>query len=97
MRDWKPFIREQMDTMNLAPDQTEAIVSEIAAHFEDVFQPALSEGLTEADALERATTEEADWRRLGAQIQGTKQPEESMNDRTERVVVPGLATLPQPA
>lgn len=93
MRDWKPFVREQMDAMNLASDQKEEIVSEIAAHFEDICEEARSEGLTEADALERATTEEVDWRRLAAQIQRTKQPEATMNDRTNRLRVRAFAAL----
>jgi hypothetical protein len=93
MRDWKPFVREQMDAMNLAPDQKEEIVSEIAAHFEDIVEAARSEGLTEAEALERATTEKVDWRRLAAQIQRTKRPEETMSDRTKRLLVGGLAAL----
>jgi len=93
MRDWKPFVREQMDAMDLAPGQKEEIVSEIAAHFEDIFEAARSEGLTEAEALERATTEKVDWRRLSAQIQRTKRQEGSMNDRTKRLLVPGLVTL----
>ncbi len=93
MRDWKPFVREQMYAMNLAPGQEEEIVSEIAAHFEDIFEAARSEGLTETEALERATSEEVDWRRLAVQIQRTKQPEESMSDRTKRPWVCGFATF----
>jgi hypothetical protein len=93
MRDWKPFVREQMDAMNLAPDQKEEIVSEIAAHFEDIFEAACSEGFTEADAVERTTKEKVDWRRLAAQIQRTKQQEESMNERTKRLWVRGFAAL----
>lgn len=93
MRDWKPFVREQMHAMKLAPNQKEEIVSEIAAHFEDIFEAARSEGLTEGEALERASTEEVDWRLLAAQIQRTKQQEESMNDRTKRLWDRGFAAL----
>lgn len=93
MRDWKPFVREQMDGMKLAPNQKEEIVAEIATHFEDIFEAARSEGLTEAEALEHASTEEVDWRRLAAQIQRTKQREESMNDRTKRLWDRGFAAL----
>lgn len=93
MRDWKPFVRERIDAMNLAPDQKEEIVSEVAAHFEDIYEAARSEGLTEADALERATTVEVDWRRLAAQIQRTKQQEATMNDRTRQLWLPGLASF----
>jgi hypothetical protein len=93
MRDWKPFVRERMDAMNLAPDQKEEIVSEVAAHFEDIYEAARLEGLTEADALERATTEVVDWRRPAAQIQRTKQPEANMNERAKRLRVRGFAAL----
>jgi hypothetical protein len=93
MRDWKPFVQERMGVISLAPDQREDIVTEIAAHFEDICEAARSEGLTEADALERAKTEEVDWRQLAAQIQRTKQQEESMNERTKRLWVRGFAAL----
>ena len=93
MLDWKLFVRVQMDAMKLAPNQKEEIVSEIATHFEDMFESARSEGLTEAEALERASTEEVDWRQLAAQIQRTKQREESMSERTKRLWVRGFAAL----
>jgi len=93
MHDWKKFVQERMNTTSLAPEQREEIVREIAAHLEDVFEAARSEGFTEVEALKRATSEEVDWRRLTAQIQRTKQREGIMNDRTKKFWLPGFISL----
>jgi len=93
MRDWKKFVEERMDTMSLSPELKEEVVLELAAHFEDVFEGARSEGLTEAEAFERATTEEVDWQELTSQIQRTKQQEDIMNERTRRFWLPGFISL----
>lgn len=93
MRDWKKFVQERMNTMSLSPHLKEEVILELAGHFEDVFEGARAEGLTEVEALERATNAEVDWRQLAAQIQRTKQQEGIMNERTKRFWLPGFISL----
>jgi len=93
MHDWKKFVRERMEAMSLSPELKDEVILELAAHFEDVFEEARAEGHTEADALERATTEEVDWPQLATQIQRTKQQEGVMNERTKRFWLPGFISL----
>ena len=48
MRDWEAFVREHLDLPEMRGHREERMVSELAAHLEDVFEDALRRGVTGA-------------------------------------------------
>lgn len=92
MPDWNALVRRQLRSLGLTPAQQEEVVTELAAHLEDLYEEGRAQGLGESQAVERALDEVADWRRLSQKIRRAKQ-EENMNDRTKGIWVPGLVSL----
>lgn len=87
MPDWNAFIRQL-----LGCEAEAAVVSELAAHLEEVCEEAREQGLTPTVAIERALQEVSDWRLLAAQIRRAK-GEDFMNRRTHSLWVPALVTF----
>jgi hypothetical protein len=90
MPDWKLLVRQQMGETSLAPAQMEEIVSELASHFEEVFDEARARGASEMEAFNHALSEVSNWQEFAQQINRAKQEEEIMNDRTKRFWLPGF-------
>ncbi len=91
MPDWQELVRERLSGRGLTSDQQ--VVSELAAHLEDLYEEERVRGVNETDANRRALDEVADWRRLSRKIRHSKQEEGQMNDRTRSLWIPGLASL----
>jgi len=90
--DWKNLVRERMESHEPAPTDCEEVVAELAAHLEETYEAAQSQGLNEETALKRTLREVEDWRVLAADIRHAKQ-EGPMNSRTKNLWLPGAATL----
>jgi hypothetical protein len=93
MPDWKALVRERMKTVRLPAQQQEEIIAELASHLEDAYNDACSQGLCKAAAIERSLAEVADWQSLSRKIQRAKHREETMNQRTKTLWLPGLISL----
>jgi len=87
MPDWNAFIRER-----LGNEANAAMVAELAAHLEEVYEEARAQGLSQTVSVERASEQVSDWRRLAAQISRAK-GEHSMNRRTRSLWIPALVTF----
>jgi hypothetical protein len=93
VRDWSVLVRERFSGRGLTELQQTEIVSELAAHLEDLYEHAHNLGVTEAEAIFRALNEVDNWRELSREISRTKKPEGQMNARTRSLWLPGFTTL----
>ena len=87
MRNWKAFIRE-----HLGSGASEEVVSELAAHLEEVYEQAQARGMNEAASTKFVLQEVDDWRILAARIRHAKEGD-YMNHRTKSLWLPALATF----
>jgi len=93
VRDWNVLVRERFSGRGLTELQQTEVISELAAHLEDLYEHQRSLGITEAEAISRALNEVNNWRQLSRDISRTKKPEGHMNYRTKSLWLPGLTTL----
>jgi hypothetical protein len=54
MPDWSALVRERVGSLNLLRTTEEEIVSELAAHLEDLYEAQIAGGMDESEAFERA-------------------------------------------
>lgn len=95
MPDWKELVRGRMRGLALPPAERDDVIRELAAHLEECYAQARSEGLNQDEAFNVAMEEipeVKDWQGLAAAICNAKQ-ENAMNDRTKTVWLPGIALL----
>ena len=71
---------------------TDEVTAELASHLYESFERYRKQGLTEAEAVVRATHEVPDWRGLARTIQRAKLEEGTMNQRIKRLWLPGLVS-----
>jgi hypothetical protein len=90
--DWKALVRERLSLAELSPAQQEETIAELASHLADLCREYRVQGISESEAVRRATDEVTDWRSLAETIQRAKREEETMNDRTKRLWLPGLVS-----
>jgi len=93
VRDWNSLVRERFNGRGLTELQQTEVVSELAAHLEDLYEHERSLGITEAEAISRALNEVDNWRQLSRNINRTRKMEGHMNSRTKSLWLPGLTTL----
>ncbi len=91
--DWKALVRERLSLPELSQDEQKEIVAELADHLDDLCKQHQTQELSEAEAVRRATDEVTDWRSLAKTIQRAKREEETMNNRTKRLWLPGLVNI----
>ena len=91
MQDWHQFVRARLQLGRLRVSDPNAIVSELAAHLEEIYNEARSQGLSDAAALEQILQEVEDWHVLAREISCLK--EDRMNHRTKGLWLPALITL----
>jgi predicted permease len=70
---WKQIAREHLAVLRLPPRREIDIVDELALHLEAVYDDALNDGLSEAEAEARAL-ESYDWRLLECELSRAEQP-----------------------
>ncbi len=90
---WIKLVREHLLPLDLPANDREEIVSELAAHLEDLYEEKLGQGISEREAAEAVANEVVRWRSLATRIQRAKLKEEIMNDRTKHFWLPGLVSL----
>lgn len=93
MPDWTNLVRERLASCSKVLGAQEGVVAELAAHLEETYDGAISQGLTNAAAIELALREVQDWNALAADICRTKSKGGPMNYRTKTLWLPGMVTL----
>jgi hypothetical protein len=93
VRDWNVLVRERFSGRGLSELQQAEVVSELAAHLEDLYEHQRSLGITEAEAISRSLKEVDNWRQLSRDISRTRKLEGQMNSRTKSLWLPGFTTL----
>jgi hypothetical protein len=93
MHDWETMVRQQLESCAMPSAYRDEIASELAAHLEETYEAALSQGLTEAAALELTLQELESWDALATDIRYAKSEEESMNNRTKGFWLPAMVNL----
>jgi hypothetical protein len=93
MQDWRALVREHLQSCGLPAIDREEVVSELATHLEESYEAALSQGLTEPEAVEQVLQQVQDWPALAEEIRRAKPQEDLMNHRTKTVWLPGIAIL----
>ena len=68
MPDWKKLVRERIASSTPSAPTEPEVVSELAAHLEETYAAALSQGMIEEAATEFALQEVPDWHVLAANI-----------------------------
>jgi len=91
MPDWNAWVRERLNLAKLSPSQQDDTIAELASHLDELCGKYRKQGLSEAEAVARATHEVSDWHSLAKNIRRSKE-EESMNDRIKRLWLPGLVS-----
>jgi len=93
MPDWKELAGKRLERCGLPPTDREEVILELAAHLEETYEAARSQALTEQGAVELTLQEVKDWQVLAADICRAKSKEDSMNDRTRNLWLPGMVSL----
>jgi hypothetical protein len=93
VRDWNVLVREKFSGRDLTDLQRTEVVSELAAHLEDLYEHERSVGITEAEAISRALSEVDNWHQLSRNINRARKVERQMNSRTKSLWLPGFTTL----
>ncbi|HEY7184423.1 MAG TPA: ABC transporter permease, partial [Blastocatellia bacterium] len=70
---WKQIVREHLAILRLPPEREIEIVEELSLHMEAVYEGALADGLSEAEAMARAVRG-YDWRLLECELSRAEQP-----------------------
>ncbi len=73
MPNWNHIVREHLGVLRLPPEREIEIVEELALHLEAVYEDALADGLSEAEAEARAV-QSYDWRLLECELSRAEQP-----------------------
>jgi hypothetical protein len=92
MPDWKKIVRENLQSRGLPPAHRDDVIRELAAHLEECYALARSEGLADEAAVEHTLQQVQDWPALAEDIRRAKPLEDEMNHRTKTVWLPGIAT-----
>jgi len=93
MPDWKKLVRERIVSASPTVPSKEEMFSELAAHLEETYEDALSQGMTEEAATEFALQEVPDWHVLAEKIRIARSEEDFMNERTRSLWLPALANV----
>jgi len=72
--DWKKYVREHLAPLKLDQAREMEMVDELAQHLEAVYQEALDSGLSERDALSRATAHIKDWQLFECELIRARKP-----------------------
>jgi FtsX-like permease family len=73
MPNWNHIVRERLAALRLPPEREIEIAEELALHLEAVYEAALADGLSPAEAEARAVRR-TDWRLLECELSRAEQP-----------------------
>jgi hypothetical protein len=93
MHDWRHRVRKHLEACDLPSATRDDVITELAAHLEETYADARSQGLTEAAAIDMTMQEVKSWAVLSKKIRRAKSKEGSMNARTKNLWLPALASL----
>jgi hypothetical protein len=96
MHNWQNIIREELKHCGVPPAQREEVVLELAAHLDECYAQARSEGFAEEAALQlalQAVEEVKDWHALAANIRDTRFGEGPLNQRTKSFWLPAFLSM----
>lgn len=93
MPDWNAIVRDRLLRLDLPAKERQEVVTELAAHLEDLYEEQMRNGISEAKAGENVTSEIVRWRKLAKDIHSAKLKEGTMNARTKQLWLPGLVSL----
>jgi hypothetical protein len=93
MHDWEALVSEQLWELSLAAEERQAVIAELAAHLEEVFDGLLRQGVMEPEAFRRTLLQAGNWRGLRRKIQAARTEEKRMTNRVKQFWLPGLMTL----
>ncbi len=74
MPDWREYVRSNLPPLSLGSEREMEIADEMAQHLESVYDDALSEGASEAEAFDRAKAHIKDWQVLESELIRSKRP-----------------------
>ena len=74
MRDWNAWVRGRLRDLRIRPARQGEIMAELAQHVEQVYNDALADRLTEAEAMRRVEAACGNWRDLAAGIEAAEPP-----------------------
>ena len=86
MPDWKELVRQRMSSAGSSCDLKEEIIAELAAHLEETYAAALSQGMTAEAATEFALQEVPDWHVLAAEYSSSQVRGGIVNDSNKKSV-----------
>jgi hypothetical protein len=89
---WVETVRRRMAGA-LPPSAREDVIAELAAHLEEAYNEARRRGLSEPGAFHMALNHVTDWDTLANDICRAKSREDSMNQRTKALWLPGIVIL----
>jgi hypothetical protein len=87
------MVREKLEGCGLSRAHSDEVIRELAAHLEETYEGARSQGQTAEAAVELALQEVNDWHVLAAKIRDAKSGEDPMNTRTKSLWLPAMANL----
>ncbi|MFZ0213330.1 MAG: hypothetical protein WBE20_02635 [Candidatus Acidiferrales bacterium] len=92
MRDWRNEVEQVLAAGKFSAAEREEISLELAGYLDDLYHAARNRGLDEAAAIKYAFAELHEDARLGQHLRRARE-ENTMNDRTKRLWLPGLTIL----
>jgi hypothetical protein len=92
MHDWRQIVEEKLQASARNFGDADSVLSELAAHLEESYEAALSQGASEESTLTITLQEVDDWHVLAANILRAKK-EGVVNDRTRNLWLPAMASL----
>jgi len=90
--DWRELVLQRVRLTKLSAGQRDQIISELAAHLEDVYRDGRARGMSHDAALQFALQEIEDRRVLAADIHRALEAN-FMNTRTKTIWLPALASF----
>lgn len=93
MRDWETLVAGHLAGLVLEPAERAEVITELAAHLEEVCEALRSRGIREEDAVERTLSQVEDWQVLRQGIQSAKTKEHIMTNRVKQFWLPSLVTM----
>lgn len=72
MPDWRAYVRGRLPRLHVPPERESEIVAELALQLDQAYAEALAGGASEADALDRAEAQFANWRDLARDIDASE-------------------------
>jgi hypothetical protein len=92
MHNWPTMVREKLEDCGLSRANGDEVIRELAAHLEETYEAALSQGQSEEAAVELALQEVIDWHHLLKEISRAKE-ENPMNERTRSLWIPAMINV----